>query len=232
LNEEGTNDPEGFMETSKKIMDLKDIITVSVALIGLAVSLFTFYLTQIRRSKLDAVIGPIIKFFHPPDGATRFFLPVTITNSGAQSGVVFKCAIVIARADNPEQNYYLEWHQFHLFDKSKNHWDYDDMAAPFSVSPKSAERRYVLFSWDTHHKQPLLLREGMYLLRFFLWTSERLEASLRIERNFVVDAAAVDRLSTSRSSKDPLHVGFVLNKETDSERLMTLSEVRKLLETR
>lgn len=159
-------------------MESKDIVTATIALIGLVVSLATFYLTQIRRSRLGAVIGPIIQFFHPSDGATRFFLPVTITNSGAHSGVVLKCATVLARTDNPEQNYYLEWHQFHLFDKSKGRWDYDDMAAPFSVSPKSAERRYVLFSWDTHHQQPLLLREGMYLLRFFLWTSERPERSL------------------------------------------------------
>jgi hypothetical protein len=58
----------------------KDIVTAVIASLGLGVSIVTFWLTQMRKSKLDAVIGPIIEFFHPPDGATRFFLPVCTEN--------------------------------------------------------------------------------------------------------------------------------------------------------
>ena len=78
-------------------------------------------------------------------GMTSFFLPVTFTNTDPVSGIVHKCSVVVTRADNKEQNYYLEWFQFHAFDKTKERWDFQDMAAPFPIAAKSADRRYILF---------------------------------------------------------------------------------------
>jgi hypothetical protein len=217
------------MGCSMTAMDTKNLITASIALLGLIVSMIAFYLTQIRLAKLAAVIGPSIQFFYTADGEFRFFLPATFTNSGPQSGVVFKSAVILSRADNPEQNYYLEWHQFHLFDRSKGRWDFDDMASPLAIGAKSAERRYILFRWPSA-SQALILKEGLYTLCFMVWTSDDEGSSIKVERQFTVNGSVVERLDGYRDAREPKHVEVVLNRTTDPTRIMTRDEVQRLME--
>lgn len=214
-------------------MNWTDWVIGIAAGLGLAFSLLTLYLSHLRSATLRLFVGPtFVLGIHPT--YQHFTVPISFTNSGAKVGVVRRCALILSRRDNPQENYYMAWNAFYeIADHSggSRTWVHKDTAHAVPVLSRSTESRSVEFKWRSD-SPPLELTQGLYDVRVDIWGSGS-KPSRSVLHELHLSAwheKQIRAMKTGVKQSDVNKVLYLtLDNQLDSNRVFTRHELAQLL---
>lgn len=156
----------------------------------------------------------------------RVHIPITFINAGPRTGSVFKTAVTVYKSDKPHERHYMEWEAFWSFHQSVGLWGWDETAHEISIQGNSTVAKWISYNWEITPK--LYLTEGRYILVLHYWENRNGEPKHSFH-SFIVDKEIIKNLEMVRdgSSKQLIHI--LLDKEMETNRLMTEHESKKLL---
>lgn len=166
-------------------MDTKDVLTISFTFIGLVVSVTTLYLTQFRRAKITASLGPLVHIYYYESDRCGIYLPVVFHNQSPTKAIVYKAFLELEDASG--NNFALKWLTSNDIDKSINYSERGP-AAPFKIDGFEAISNALLFMWQNHPTiQQLEFLEGSYRSKLHIWISDRVRPDVTVTERFDID---------------------------------------------
>lgn len=204
--------------------------SILISSISLLIAIITFYLTNLRRPRVQCQIGPNLQVYHGDHnagGSTGFYLPVTFENTSARTGIVSNAGLIVYRRDQPEQQFFMTWKDFAKIDPDKG-WRPEEVAHALAVPGRSTVAKIIWFMWFAESTPKLNLREGAYILDLCYWTQISKKPQHQRHEFFVTDESAkeLEERRTIRSNTSRI---FWLDKQIDYNRLFTRHESEGLL---
>lgn len=98
---------DSFLNTD--ILGNDGFLSIAVSFIALLGSVYSFYMTVLKRAKIDTHVGSVIQFqsYNVRQGFTEFFnVPVTLVNSGARSATILSMTLEVHNPRIPQSKYY------------------------------------------------------------------------------------------------------------------------------
>lgn len=98
---------ENFLSTD--ILGNDGFLSIVVSFIALLGSVYSFYMTVLKRAKVDTHVGSVIQFqsYNIRQGFTEFFnIPVTLVNSGARSATILSITLEVNNPRLAQSKYY------------------------------------------------------------------------------------------------------------------------------
>lgn len=74
-------------------LELKDIVSLSLGVMGFSIACFTFFLTQMRSPKIEVQIGSNLTLYHPSDGGFAMYPSLSFSNSTKRGGSVEQVSV-------------------------------------------------------------------------------------------------------------------------------------------
>ena len=198
---------------------------IYISLISLCISIMTFYFIHLRPAKLDCLVGSTIGINHQVEGFS-IYVPFTFTNTAHRAGLVNRCSVVFSRSDQPPVSHYIEWTEFRKRNDDMNRYTREDFAGPLQIEGRSSISKLVWFRWT---EGTYLFVEGRYVLEFFIWKENEVRPSIRLKHDFFITSRNVDRLAESKQEKTTKIEWVGLDKQIESNKLLTKHEVEVLL---
>ena len=178
----------------------KDIFTIVVSSLSLIISMASLYLSNFRRPKTSAEIGPFIHiYYHPPD-QTGFYLPVVFHNNSPTKAIVYKAFLEII--DTNGRHFALRWLTSNSIDKEMNYTE-TGAAAPFKMDGYEAKSDVLQFAWHNHPDlENLEFVEGSYEVTLYVWTANRTKPNISITERFDISKELAEIMHEKRSTGD------------------------------
>ena len=208
-----------------------EFFTIGIAGISLILSIVTLYISHLKKPDLSASAGPkIVAGAHP--GYIHFTIPVSIINSSPSTGVIKQMALTITRRNEPEKNYYLNWHGFYKISDDGSTWIHQDVAHSIAIPGHSTVTKSIDFRWFSNSKPKFQLEEGSYIFRIDLWSNgDKPVATLKHELQISQREAKEFQNKIPEEKKQNNNIIYLyLDKDIDVNRLLTKHEVKHLLE--
>jgi hypothetical protein len=203
-----------------------------IALISLIIAVLTLFLSNLQPAKITSKVGPFIRIYYTDyDSGESFglYLPATFLNLTPQTSTVLNAAITLARKDSDEQIYFMQWKQFSKLDPVQDKWVTDEMAHALAVPSKSSVAKIIWFIWGYDSQPRLILREGIYRLKFYFWENKKSRPRCETHEFFVSESLA-QKLESYRAQKKSTTHTIRLDLEIDENRLLTRHEAERLLD--
>lgn len=181
-------------------MDIKDVLTISFTFIGLIVSLTTLYLTQFRRAKITASLGPLIHIYYYAPDRCGIYLPVVFHNQSPTKAIVYQAFLELE--DTHGNNFALKWLTSNDINKEINYSERGP-AAPFKIDGFEAISNALLFMWHNHPSiQSLEFLEGSYQSKLHIWTSDRIRPDVTVIERFDIDKELATIMADKKRTGD------------------------------
>jgi hypothetical protein len=217
-------------------MTLNDLLSLIVASCALIISFITFYLSKLRKAKIEIVLNDSINVCYNYDGHEFFelHLPFAIINNGANSGIVYKCAISISTVQDSSHHYFMVWDKFLKFDPSEYRYAYEDIVHPIILTSNSSMHKLISFVWDDP-KNKFTFKPGQYELYFYFWLSpeKKSKPDKGIRSTFDIDEEIINdmkkSLNAAKKNDFNPYTSISLNGTPNSNNILTLTERNKLL---
>jgi hypothetical protein len=179
-------------------LDKKDIFTISFTFIGLIISITALYLTQFRRAKITASLGPSIHIYYYPPDRCGIYLPAVFHNRSPIKAIVYQAFLEIE--DTRGNNFALKWLTSNDIDKEINYSERGP-AAPFKIDGYEAISNALQFLWiNGSQLHRLEFLEGSYRIRLHIWTTNRLRPDVSVEERFDVDEELASVMDAKRKT--------------------------------
>ena len=137
----------------------KDLIALSISIVSFLISSFTLYSTRLKAPDITFTIAPYLK--HVVDDRSlneAFFIPITITNRGAQPGTLLAFELTVTRlADGEQQTYYGQY-----LAQPNNPSIIGDFFTPITLYGQSSVSHTVCFYPPGQRRGSILTLSGDY----------------------------------------------------------------------
>lgn len=181
-------------------MDIKDILTISFTFIGLVISLTTLYLTQFRRAKITASLGPLIHIYYFAPDRCGIYLPVVFHNQSPTKAIVYQAFLELEDTDG--NNFALKWLTSNNIDKDINYSERGP-AAPFKIDGFEAISNALLFMWHNYPTtQSLEFLAGSYQCKLHIWTSDRIRPDVTVTERFDINEELAQIMADKKRTSD------------------------------
>lgn len=181
-------------------MDKKDILTISFTFIGLIVSLTTLYLTQFRRAKITASLGPSIHIYYFAPDVSGIYLPTVFHNRSPTKAIIYQ--VFLELEDTNGNNFALKWLTSNDIDKNANYSERGP-AAPFKIDGFEAISNALQFVWHNHPGiHHLEFSEGSYQSKLHIWTSDQTRPEITVVERFDINAEIAQIMADKKRAGD------------------------------
>lgn len=198
---------------------------IYISLLSLVVSAVTFYLTHMRPPKIDCIVGSTIGVNHQDDGFS-IYIPLTFTNDAQRPGLVNRCSVVFSKPDSSLEAHYIEWTEFRKRNDDMKQYTREDFAGPLQIEGRSSLSKLAWYRW---REGTLSFAEGRYVLEFFIWIEKEQRPSIQQKHEFFISAADSAELKDYKINNSNKIVWIGIDKQIESNRLLTEHEKRVLL---
>lgn len=207
------------------------ILSITISFLSLAVGGLALYFSQLRKAKIQSLVGPQIDIYHhdyETGGSTGFIVPVSFLNNTPSTGTVIKASIVISQRGNDEERFYMQWQKFDFLNEESGKWDHESDAHPLVLSARNGVHKNIWCMWHAFNGKKLHFKNGTYEMSFYFWTAEKSKPS-KVIKNFYISEEVAEYFSKMRDAKQTSGIKIVLDKELEFNRLMNNDEFVKLL---
>ena len=205
-----------------------DVIPTLFSSVSILVSLYTFYVTQLRRAKLEIVAGPKVTVYYRPESEFCIYVPLSFLNSSYQSGVIHHVDLTVIKPGN-KREYQMEWAAFARYNAEINRWLLEEVAHAVVVPGRSSIHKLAWFSWRPPDKASLILEAGEYELKVDIWTGAKPELTITSKHQLAVPAEIVQELEGYITRKEAITVNLRLDSTSEENRLLGQVEKNELL---
>ncbi len=137
-----------------------EIVSGVIGVIGFIIAVYTFYETQIKRAKIEIIVGPNITVYYTQDGGSGIYLPLAFVNEGHKSAKIINIYLQISTPS--KKVYKIRWADFVKWNSSERNFNHIDHCRAFSVSGSTVNDKFVWFIWRPQNESNLLFEEGEY----------------------------------------------------------------------
>jgi hypothetical protein len=163
-------------------MTITTIISLIISLIGAFLGSLSFYLTQVRKSKISVIVEKRVRIGYTDGGdGFQFYVPATFINTTHQTGIIHKIQLTIYATSNPALVYKIDLARFSKVDEQANRFLDNELPHAIAISGKSSLNKLLRFSWWNTSLPKLVINEPSYILTFNFWTTNKPNAIVRIE---------------------------------------------------
>lgn len=181
---------------------------IGIAGIALIVSTASFmvsganlYLTQLRTTPIEVVMGQELALYYPEDGGFGMYVPISFVNTGGRGGIILRVRAILSRFGY-NRNYEFEWAGFTARDSraSKIETVYPEALGIASTSTTS---KRIWFAWRPHMSPEFVLQEGSYTIKIAVWTTNSKGHDINVSKTFIIDEKTAKILIDRRNNQDP-----------------------------
>ncbi|ENJ6170072.1 hypothetical protein AB1Z99_003565 [Vibrio cholerae] len=209
-----------------------NLITVVIAILGLAISIFNLYESRYSSPDIERTIGPYIKLSYTNHKeekcATNFYVPVSFFNKSNRPAVIEKIAIEVYQKNNNQKRFFMQWHDYSEYNSDSRKWVTKEMAYSLPILGKSSVQKLVHFKWNSDNNENLIFEEGSYLFRFICWESG-LSKPIIVEHDFSFDKKTFEKIESYLKDKKNTAINLNLDKEMEANRLLNKHESSQLI---
>jgi hypothetical protein len=206
-------------------------VSIIISILSLIVAGSALYFSQLKKAKITPIVGPQISVYHhdyESGMSTGFIIPTSFLNDAPSTGNIIRTSFSIQKSDKSEEAYYMQWQKFEIYNDEKYKWDHESDAHPLVITPRSGIHKNIWVMWHAFHKRKLILEKGQYTITTYLWSNESSKPT-KFSKNFLVTEEHLTLLKSNRDNKEFGSVLFQIDKELEINKLLTESELEKLL---
>lgn len=207
------------------------VASLLISVLSLIIAGLALYLSQLRKAKIDALIGPQISIYHHDYEvgiSTGLVIPVSFLNNSPSTGTVLKAAICIYKHGCEDEKYFIQWQKFQILDEINIKWVNEEDSHSLVLGPRSGLHKNIWFMWHAYNKTKLFFENGAYTISLFIWTNQLLKPT-ELKRSFYITKEQQDVFQKLRATQQVNSQKILLDKDIEINRLMTNSEAAKLL---
>jgi len=187
------------------MIEMKDLIPISISIVAMIVSSVSLYLSRIRPGELYLTAGEHITIAHELEGSVNCMLPVNFANAGSKHLTVDRVALLIQKSGNPE-GYLLEpvWY---LGIGESGQWKRDSAAVPITAFGGENVTKQIQFCSSLDNpKEFQMTKEGTYDLTLLAWLHGSTQPSMSDFFSLALTEKDVAKLCTYIQEKSLLTV--------------------------
>jgi hypothetical protein len=202
-------------------LEFKDYFAIGTGSLSVLLSGLALYLTQFRKAKVSAQIGPAIHLYHPQDGGTAIYLPTIFLNTRPVNGAVFKAYLVVEGLD--KQRFILKWLESANINIETRAYSRNSPSKPFTIDGHATIADVLWFLCP--EQSNLRFRAGDYNVTLFIWTNTDEKPSAVTKEVLTITPFVETFLAERKEKKDSTtriiyfqnkaHIASVTNKEPD-----------------
>ena len=182
-------------------MSTANVITLVISILGASLGLLSFYLTQIRKPKLIAVMEQRIRMGYTSEGGLQFYIPLTIINSTHQTGIVFKMNLFLYSAEKRKPIYSIDLARFCEVNHDKNQLIDKELPHAVAVNGKSSVYKLLRFAWWNNTRPQIIIDEQAYFLEMNLWTKDQETPNLKLRHKLILSDKSLAELKQMRKAQ-------------------------------
>lgn len=202
-----------------------------VASFSFVISIATLYFTFLSKPKVKPNVGPYIKIYYADyeeGGGTGFYLPISFFNTSPNSALISRTAIEIHKKTNEQNRFLIFCTSYSELNMESNAWKQKEIAYSLPVLGKSSAQKTAKYYWSPDNSQKLIFEEGTYILTFLYWISGQ-AAPLHVKHEMIVSSSTIKKLNGYFESKKATTIEIMLDREIETNKLISLHESQKLL---
>jgi hypothetical protein len=203
-------------------MTTPEIVLFIFSIIGGVLGATSFYLTQVRRSKIIVIVEKRIRIGYCDGGdGFQFYVPVTFINTTHQTGIIREMQMTICSMASPGVIYKIDLARFSTIDSANKFLD-NELPHAIAVSGKSSVNKVLRFSWWNASIPKMVLNEPSYRLAFKFWTTnKRKNGFVQIEHKLFLNRHVLAELENFRATKMGLAMEVRFDGESPNNELIT-----------
>ena len=208
------------------------LITAMASGAAALLSGIALYLNRLQRAKLDIDSGEEALFYAPSDGGLGLYMNVSISNSGAVSGVLRRLIISVRHDKEPDNRFLAEWRSFFkiLDQDGRKTFQMIDSAHAVSIEGGGSKHLIIKFWWPNWADCPMTLGAGSLKIQGWAWDQHRRLRSPIFVSNVTVTNEIHHQLEHNRRYKDTSIVRAPISRDSINGRKVGVAEMMKLFQ--
>lgn len=206
------------------------VIALALSIVGIVISVVTFYITRIREPKLSVVAGTRLFAWYPHSRgpALEFSWPVAFANPSERGGHIVRCAMMFSLVGAPSRRY-VPWS---YFQKDENKiLTHVALAHPFTVPARSTEARIISFWWsEPGDRGSYVFSKGEYELTLLAWTAETVKPQIAKSYRVTVSPRLADEIARLHRDRPTENFEFRLGTALHDPVILSRSGADRLLQ--
>lgn len=202
-----------------------------ISILSIVIAGAALYFSQLRKAKINAVLGSQIDIYHHDYIAgisTGFVIPVSFVNDSPSTGTILKVAFSLCQKGCEDERYFMQWHKFDYLDEKTDRWGHEEDAHPLVLGPRSGSHKNIWCMWHAFNAKKLFLTKGNYELCMHLWTAER-KNPIKCIKTFFVSEEIENCYKELRLESKTNSLKLALDKELEYNKFLNNTEYKKLL---
>lgn len=214
------------------IMDEKftALVPIIIASLSFVVAFLAFYFAQLRPPKLQFHFGHQFQIYYPRDGGFGIYMPITITNTSVNTGMVSSCALVISKEKSNEY-YFFDWAGFGKVSKETGGWESEQAAHPLVIPGRSSVSNIIWYIWRPWSEPSFHLSEGNYNFQLISITDENTKPRISQLRWVYFPPEFVKVLDKRRNAHDPMSQRWSFSDEIEENQVLSQRELKNMKQT-
>jgi hypothetical protein len=205
-------------------------IPIIISSLSFVIAFLAFYFAQLRPPKLQFHFGHQFLIYYPRDGGFGIYMPITVTNTSINSGIVSSCALVISKEGSSEYCFF-DWAGFGKRDEDTGGWKFEQAAHPLVIPGRSSVSHMIWYVWRPATEPSFHLLEGTYTFQLISITDEKTKPRISRVRKVYFPPELVRVLDERRKVHDPMSQIWSFSDEIEENQVLSEREFKNMKQT-
>lgn len=202
-------------------MNITSIVSLIISLTGAFLGALSFYLTQVRKPKINIAIEKRIRIGYADGGSGfQFYIPVTFVNKAQQTGVILKIQLRIRSTERNAPTYKIDLSRFSKLDEKEKKFIDNELPHAIAIHGKSSVYKLLRFSWWNSSTPSFIANKPQYLIILNFWTKKSEKPNIKSKHLLELSKEQIATLESAREKKSGISLEVTLDRESPNNEIV------------